>query len=70
MRGNQRNLSGIFLRIAGDDVALSNFLDELNFVSGVQVLSHDDSGLALQLSAHALGRVTEIAGKLGLQVAG
>lgn len=70
MRGNQRNFNGVVMRVSGNDLALDSFLDELDFISDVQVLSRNDSELALQLSAHARNRVTKIAGELGLQVAG
>lgn len=71
MRGNQRNFNGVTMRVSGGDIALNSFLDDLDFITGVEVLSRTDitacaGELALQLSAHARSKVTEIAGKHGL----
>ncbi len=69
------NFNGVTMRIAGNDIALNSFLDDLDYVTGVEVLSRIDitacSGeIALQLNAHARSRVSKIAGKYGLTVAG
>lgn len=61
------------MRIYGNDNALNNFLDGIDYVSGVEILSRRDitpySGeLAIQLRAHAKPKVIALAQKHGLSL--
>ncbi len=76
LRGRHgRNFEGTFMDLEGSDIALNNMLDELCYISRVEVLDRYDteSGkgrIALQLAKFERLKVIELAQKHGLVVAG
>lgn len=73
-RGNQRNFGGVVMQLSGDDAKLDEALDELEYMTGVEVDDRRDGEngngvLFLHGRASVRPRIEELAQKHELKVA-
>lgn len=59
-RGSTRHFSGIFMRVSGKHEGISDMLNQLDYVSGAEVIGYTNTGdkgtEELTIQAHAFAR--------------